>query len=114
MVSKYRKPVTHETSRYPPFIVLANHVINQLDHNPDSNICFCRSDPVLIGGLHAERKPDMAGVRYQSLEVSEIVCRQSYERRTKWCLFLVDRAAVVLRVQTHLQTAVRGPGWGCK
>src|SRR6202050_5010441 len=101
MVSKYREPVTRETSRYPPFIVLANHVINQLDHNPDSNICFCRSDPVLIGGLCVERKPDVAGVHYQSLEVSEIVCRQSYERRTKWCLFLVDRAAVVLQVQTH-------------
>ena len=61
MVSKYREPVTHETSRYPPFIVLANHVINQLDHNPDSNICFCHSDPVLVGGLRAERKPDVAG-----------------------------------------------------
>ena len=71
MVSKYREPVTRETSRYPPFIVLANHVINQLDHNPDSNICFCRNDPVLVGGSRAERKPDVAGVRYQSLEVSE-------------------------------------------
>jgi hypothetical protein len=71
MVSKYRELVTHETSRYPPFIVLANHVISQLDRNPDSNICFCRNDPVLVGGSHAERKPDVAGVRYQSLEVSE-------------------------------------------
>jgi hypothetical protein len=53
MVSKYREPVTHETSRYPPFIVLANHVINQLDHDPDSNICFCRNDPVLVGGRFA-------------------------------------------------------------
>jgi hypothetical protein len=40
MVSKYREPVTHETSHYPPFIVLANHVINQLDHNPDSTYAF--------------------------------------------------------------------------
>jgi hypothetical protein len=71
MVSKYREPVTHETSRYPPFIVLANHVINQLDHKPDSDICFCRNDPVLVGGSCAERKPDVAGVRCQSLEVSE-------------------------------------------
>src|SRR6202044_3875698 len=71
MVSKYREPVTRKTSRYPPFIVLANHVINQLDHNPDSNICFCRNDPVLVGGSRAERKPDVAGVRYESLEVSE-------------------------------------------
>ena len=68
MVSKYREPVTNEISRYPSFIVLANHVIN---HNPDSNISFCRNDPVLVGGSRAERKPDVAGVRYQSLEVSE-------------------------------------------
>jgi hypothetical protein len=71
MVSKYRKPVTHETSRYPPFIILANHIINQLYHNPDSNICFCCNDPIIVGGLHVERKPDMAGVCYQSLQVSE-------------------------------------------
>ncbi len=71
MVSKYRELVTHETSRYPPFIVLANHVINQLDHKSDSNICFCRNDPIIVGGSRAERKPDVAGVRYQSLEVSE-------------------------------------------
>lgn len=71
IVSNYREPVTHETSRYPPFIVLANYVLDQLDHNPDSNICFCRNDPVLVGGSRAERKPDVAGVRYQSLEVLE-------------------------------------------
>ena len=64
--------MTRETSRYPPFIVLANHVINQLDHNLDSNICFCRNDPVLVGGSRVERKPDMAGVRYESLERSSV------------------------------------------
>jgi hypothetical protein len=48
MVSKCREPVTHETSRYPPFIVLANHIINQLNHNPDSNIFFCHNDSVLV------------------------------------------------------------------
>jgi len=71
MVSKYREPVIHETSRYPPFIILANHVLDQLDSNTDSNICICRNDPVLVGGSRAERKPDVAGVRYQSLEVLE-------------------------------------------
>ena len=71
MVSEYREPVTHETSRYPPFIIIANHIINQLDHNPDSNICFCRNNPIIVGGSRAERKPDVAGVRYQSLRVSE-------------------------------------------
>ena len=38
MVSNYREPVTHETSRYPPFIILANHVLDQLDRNTDSGI----------------------------------------------------------------------------
>ena len=71
MVSKYCEPVTRETSRYPPFIILANHVFDHLDHNPDCNICFCRNDPVLVGGSRAERKPDVAGVRYESLEVLE-------------------------------------------
>jgi hypothetical protein len=69
MISKYREPVTHETSRYPPFIALTNHIISQLDHNPESNLCFCRNDPVLVGGSRAERKPGVAGVRYQSLKV---------------------------------------------
>jgi hypothetical protein len=76
-----------ETSRYPPFIVLAKHVINQLDHNPDSNICFCRNDPVLFGGSRAERKPDVAGVRTALPEsgcVGEIICQQSYGRQTRW------------------------------
>ena len=71
MISKYCKPVTHETSRYPPFIVLAKHVINQLDHSSDSNICFCRNDLVLVEGSRAERGPGVAGVRYESLEMSE-------------------------------------------
>ena len=53
------------------------------------------------------------GALPESGSVGEIVCRQSYERRTKWCLFLMDRAVVVLRVQTHLQTAIRGSGSGC-
>ena len=90
--------MTHETSRYPPFIVLANHVINQLDHTSDSNICFCRNDLVLVGGSCAERKPDVAGVRDESLRDR----RHSYEGRTSWSLFLVDRAVVVLQVQTRL------------
>ena len=71
MVSKYREPVTHETSRYPPFIELANHVISRLKTNPDSRICLCRNDPVIVAGSHAHRKPDVVGVRYKSLEVPE-------------------------------------------
>jgi hypothetical protein len=52
MVSKYCEPETHETSRYPPFIKLANDVMRQLGANPDSesDICFCRNDPVIVGG----------------------------------------------------------------
>ena len=71
LLSKYREPVTHETCRYPPFIELANHVINRLNTNPDSRICFCRNDPVIVEGSHADRKPDVVVVRYKSLEVPE-------------------------------------------
>jgi hypothetical protein len=114
MVSKYREPVTRKTSRYPPFIALANHVINQLDHNPDSNICFCRNDPVLVGGSRAERKPDVAGVRYQSLEVSE---RSSVDHLMKdepdGACFWWTELLWFLQVQIHLQTAVTRPGSGC-
>ena len=35
------------------------------------NICFWRNDPIIVGGSSAERKPDVAGMRYQSLQVSE-------------------------------------------
>jgi hypothetical protein len=71
MVSKYREPVTHETSRYPSFIELANHAISRLNTNPDSRICLCRNDPVIVAGSHAARKPDVVGVRHKSLEVPE-------------------------------------------
>jgi hypothetical protein len=52
-----------------------------------SNICFCRNDPVLFGGSRAERKPDVAGVRTALPEsgcVGEIICQQSYGRQTRW------------------------------
>ena len=62
MVSKYREHVNHETSRYPPFVNLANHILDHLDRNADSNICFCRNDLVLVGGSQVERKPDVARV----------------------------------------------------
>jgi hypothetical protein len=70
-VSKYREPVTHETSRYPPFIELANHVISRLNINPNSRICLCRNDPVIVAGSRAYRKPDVVGVHHKSLEVPE-------------------------------------------
>ena len=47
------------------------NVINQLNHNPDSNICFCRNDLALVGGSRVGRKPNVAVVRYQSLEMLE-------------------------------------------
>jgi hypothetical protein len=71
MVSKYREPVSRETSRYPPFIVLANYVMDRLGLDSQANLLFCRNDPVLVEGSYAGRKPDVVGVRRQSLEVSE-------------------------------------------
>jgi hypothetical protein len=69
LLSKYRKPVDQETDRYSPFIELANHVIDQLNINPDSRTRFCRNDPVTIGGSPAKRKPDVVVVLNKSLEV---------------------------------------------
>ena len=64
--------MTHETSRYTPIIELANHVISRLNTNPDTNICLCRNNPVITYcGSHADRKLDVVGVRFRSLEVSE-------------------------------------------
>jgi hypothetical protein len=69
LLSKYCKPVDQETDRYSRFIELANHVIDQLNINPDSRIRFCRNDPVYIKGSHA--KPDVAIVLNKSLELLE-------------------------------------------
>lgn len=71
LIFKYREPVTHETSRYPSFIVLVNYVMDRLGRDPRTNLFFCRNDPVLVGGSYAGRKPDVVGVRNQSLEVPE-------------------------------------------
>jgi hypothetical protein len=60
MVSECLEPVTDEIRH--PFILLANHVASQLNPNPDSRICFCCNNPVLI---------DHSQVRYKSLEVPE-------------------------------------------
>jgi hypothetical protein len=67
-LSKYCE-AKHEPSRYPPFIELSNHVIRQLNTNPNSNIRFCRNDPVIVVGSRSKRKPDVVGVRYESIEV---------------------------------------------
>ncbi|KAF8268379.1 hypothetical protein EI94DRAFT_1800505 [Lactarius quietus] len=69
-VSKYCE-AKYECSRYPPFIKLSNHVIRQLNTNPDSSIHFCHNDPVIVVGSHSKRKPDVVGVRCESLEVPD-------------------------------------------
>jgi hypothetical protein len=69
LLSKYREPVDQETDRYSPFIELANHIIGQLNINPNSRIRFCRNDPVNIKGSRA--KPHVAAVLNKSLEAPE-------------------------------------------
>jgi hypothetical protein len=69
LLTKYRERVSQETDRYPPFIELANHVIDQL-HSPNpKSKKFCRNDPVTVKGSHAERKPDVVVVFNKSLEM---------------------------------------------
>ena len=75
LLSKYREPIYQETDRYFPFVELANHVIDQLNIDPDldpnSRIRFCRNDPVTIRGSHAIKKPEVIVVLNKSLEVPE-------------------------------------------
>jgi hypothetical protein len=71
LLSEYCERVGQEADRYSPFIKLANHVIDQLNINPNSRIRFCRNDPVTIEGSRAVRKPDVAVVLNKSLELPE-------------------------------------------
>jgi len=70
-ISAYREPVSHETGRYQPFVELANFVIDALGQNSHSNLTFCRNDPVIVRGSSGERKPDVAGVCWKSIQVLE-------------------------------------------
>ena len=45
-VSTYCQPVGRETHCYPLFIILANYVVDKLAQNSESNLSFCRNDPV--------------------------------------------------------------------
>jgi hypothetical protein len=68
-ISAYCQPVEHETHRYPPFIVLANYVLEKLDQNSESSLSFCRNDPIYVKGSSGQRKPDVVGVRWECLKV---------------------------------------------
>ena len=52
------------------FVLFGNPCLYTAGARP-FNICFCRNDPIIVGGSSAARKPDVAGMRYQSLQVSE-------------------------------------------
>jgi hypothetical protein len=110
-VSKYRELVAHETSRYPPFLVLVNHVMDYLGHKPLSNCHFAATTRSLLEVREEETRRCRRAPR-DSRCIGEIVCRQHYEGRTKRSLFLVDRTVVVLRVQARSQRAVSGFGSG--
>ena len=45
--------------------------MDRLGRNPRANLFFYRNDPVLVGGSYTGMKPDVGGMRDQSLEVSE-------------------------------------------
>lgn len=74
-VSKYTSglgPITQKSSCYHPFIILVNYIMDQLvtDSTPETRICFCSITPVL-GDRNSNKKPDVAGVLYQNLELPE-------------------------------------------
>ena len=70
-VSTYCELVGNETHRYPPFIILANYVVEKLAHNSESNLSFCRNDPIYVKGSSGQRKPDVVGVCWRSLQIAE-------------------------------------------
>lgn len=70
-VSTYCEPVSHETHRYPPFIILTNFIVNMLAHNSEFNLSFCRNDPIYVRGSSGQRKPDVVSVCWRSLRVAE-------------------------------------------
>jgi hypothetical protein len=71
MISRYCEPMAHETHRYSPFIVLANYVVDKVAHNSESNLSFCRNDPIYVKGSSGQRKPDVVGVSWRSLQVAD-------------------------------------------
>lgn len=88
LLDSYRQQMLDETERYQPFVKLCNYVFDELklsnQHDADgkmkgkgkgkgkrrqreeppkedSDLCFCRNDPIHILGSHAGRKPDCIG-----------------------------------------------------
>jgi hypothetical protein len=80
-VSHYRQPVSCEADRYQPFVELANHVMGRLGQNAEVSFTFCRNDPTIVKGSDGERKPDVVGVRWESLtEVSDRSCPDNLKK----------------------------------
>ncbi|KAF7426234.1 hypothetical protein PC9H_008601 [Pleurotus ostreatus] len=55
LLDRYRLPVTEETSRYEPFILLANEILLECG----SEYVFVRNDPKYLWGIDPGRKPDI-------------------------------------------------------
>jgi hypothetical protein len=57
----YTAEVARETDGYYRFAGLANYVMQQLQGNkePDSDICFCLHDPIIVRG---SRRPDVCKI----------------------------------------------------
>ncbi|KAJ7221119.1 hypothetical protein C8J57DRAFT_1594251 [Mycena rebaudengoi] len=58
-MSKYNRwdAYRHETELYQPFVEPANYCIGR-----QAKIQFCREDPTIVLGCHAERKPDVVTI----------------------------------------------------
>ncbi|KAG9221804.1 hypothetical protein CCMSSC00406_0006747 [Pleurotus cornucopiae] len=55
LLDRYRLPVTEETGRYEPFILLANEILRECG----SEYVFVRNDPKYLWGIDPGRKPDI-------------------------------------------------------
>ena len=77
MVQEYAQPIGHETERYHPFVTLVNHIIaklrkiNRASTPSEFEVTFCRSDPTVVRGSHASRRPDIAVVDLTIAQLGE-------------------------------------------
>jgi hypothetical protein len=57
MQQRYTARIHNETERYHPFTELVNHAMEKLRAQNKFVVSFCRNDPIIIKGSHAQRKP---------------------------------------------------------
>ena len=71
MQQRYTTWIHNETKRYHLFTELVNHAMEKLRAQNKFVVSFCRNDPIIIKGSHAQRKPNGVGVESDVLNEGE-------------------------------------------